>query len=164
MDVPFASFDGRHCGHSGDAFRLSNTFIVREEKSAVLDDRAANRAPELVPFKRWDCRSIEEIPGIQRAVAEKFVNASVQTIRPGAGNSVDDASGSLSILCRVVAREDGKFLDCIHAQVSAHHAARRPVRVIVDTRAVETIIILLWAGAGDGQLLSETAIAAVRAH
>src|SRR6267142_2445832 len=99
MDVPFASFDGRHCGHSGDAFRLSNTFIVREEKSTVLDNGAANRGSELVPLKRGDCGSIEEIPGVQCAVPEKFVYASVQAVGSRTGDGIDDASGSLAVLC-----------------------------------------------------------------
>src|SRR5260370_13618120 len=144
-----ASIEGRHRGQCGDALGLTYAFIVREEKSAVLDHGAANRAAQLVSFKRWNCGSIEEIPSIQRAVSDKSVNASLQPIRPGASNCVDDAAGSLSIFGRVIAREDGELLNGIYAQVSSQDAARCPVRVIVDTRAVETIIVLLWTGARD---------------
>src|SRR5258708_827215 len=108
-----------------DNLGLGKALIVREEKRTILDNGADNRATELVPLERRGLSWVEEISGVQRAVAEKFVNAYVQTIRPGAGNSGDDASGRLFLIGRGGAREGGKFLDCLHAPGSGHHAAPR---------------------------------------
>ena len=51
----------------------------------------------------------------------------------------------------------------VDAQVSSQDAAGRSICIIVETDAIETIIILLRPRARNGQLLSEAAISAVRA-
>src|SRR5258708_4427285 len=64
----------------------------------------------------------------------------------------------------MVAGEDREFLNGIDAQVSAEDATRGPVGIVVETDAVQAVVVLLRSGAGDGQLLAETAIATVCAH
>src|SRR5258708_1975080 len=64
----------------------------------------------------------------------------------------------------MVAGEDREFLNGIDAQVSAEDATRGSVGIVVETDAVQAVVVLLRPGAGDGQLLAETAVATVCAH
>src|SRR5260370_26690583 len=52
----------------------------------------------------------------------------------------------------------------VDAEVSAENATRGAVGIVVETDAVQAVVVLLRPGAGDGQLLAETAIATVCAH
>src|SRR5258708_22650416 len=52
----------------------------------------------------------------------------------------------------------------IDAKVSAEDATRGAVGIVVETDAVQAVVVLLRPRAGDGQLLAETAIATVCAH
>ncbi len=157
---------GRHSVDDGNAFGLPDSFEVGEEECPVLDDRPANCSAKLVPFE-GRLRSggvLEEITRIQCAVAEEFVEAPMKSIGARPGDCVDHSSGSLAVLRGVIAGQNREFLNGIHTQVSAKDATRGPVGIVVETDSVETIIILLWPGARDRQLLAEAAIATIRAH
>src|SRR4029077_2665662 len=99
---------------------------------AVFNDRPAKRATELVPFERRFRSSwiFKEIPGVQGAVPQKFINAPVKSVGSRTCYGVNDAAGSLSVLGGVVAGENGKFLDGVDAQVATQNAARSTVCVI----------------------------------
>src|SRR5262249_36761624 len=63
--------------HLGESQGLLHAFENCEEKRFVLAHRTAKRPAEIVPPEIWDARvsrlefAVEEIPGIQGAVAEK---------------------------------------------------------------------------------------------
>src|SRR6266566_1446841 len=44
------------------------------------------------------------------------------------------------------------------------HAAGCSIGVVIEADAIQTVVVLLWPGAGDGQLLSKTAISAIGAR
>ena len=76
---------------------------------------------------------------------------------------VDDATGGLAILGGVVAGDDGELADGVDAEVDANDRSRATVGVVVDADAVEAVVVLRWASAGDGDLRAESAIAAAGA-
>jgi len=166
VDVTVTGGGRRHEVQVSDALRLANTFVVGKEERTILDDRAADGAAKLVPLEGRLRSSgvLKEIPRVERTVPEELVHAPVKSIGPRARNGVDDSSGCFAILRRIVARENGELLNGVHAEISAKYAAGRSVGVIVEANAVQSIIVLLRPRAGDSQLLSEAAVAAIRAR
>src|SRR5262249_35093657 len=81
-------------------------------------------------------------------------------VRSGFADGVDHAARGPAILGRVVASEHGEFLNGIHTQVAADHAARAAVAVIVDAETVEPVIVLRGPAAGDGELIPEASVPA----
>src|SRR5579864_3790328 len=75
-----------------DSQPLAQSLIVDEEKGVVFDDGTANRSAELIPFESRYGRSIEEVPGVERAVAEELVRGAVQGVGAGASNGIDHAA------------------------------------------------------------------------
>src|SRR5258708_39050075 len=106
---------------------------------------------------------MKKVSGGECAVGEKVIWSTVERVGSRMCNSIDHASGSLSIFRRVVTRENGDLLDGVYAHVSSQNAAGRPIGIIVQADAIKTIVVLLRARAGDGKLLTEPAIAAIRA-
>ena len=55
-----------------------------EEERFVFDNRSTETAPELIPFERRRIagRMFEEVAGVERIVAEKFVQAAMERIPP----------------------------------------------------------------------------------
>src|ERR1700687_4664671 len=49
---PVARVNRWHMKGVGNPFRLPDAFVVGKKEGTVLDDRAANRAPKLVPRER----------------------------------------------------------------------------------------------------------------
>src|ERR1700674_4289702 len=141
---------------------MADVFVVSKEERSVLEYRSANRSAKLVPLERRNCGSIEEISGVQCAIAEELVTTAVKLIGSGARNIVNDSSGGLAVLRRVVAGQHGELLNGVDAQASSQNAAGRSVGVIVETNAVQTIVVLLGPCAGNSQLLPETAISSIR--
>ena len=149
----------------GNALGLPDAFVIGEEKRAIFIEGPADSAAKLVALEGglWGERILKEIAGIESTVAEKFVDAPMKRIGARASDGINDATGRFAVLRGIVAGEDGELLDGVDAEVSAEHAARGAVGVIVEADAVQTIVILLRAGAGNGELLSEAAIAAIGA-
>ncbi len=87
----------------------------------------------------------------------------MERVRARLTNRVYDSARCLTIFGRVVACQHREFLNGVHAQVNADHAARGAVAVIVDAEPVQTIIVLRRSAAGDGQLRTKSAVPAPRA-
>jgi hypothetical protein len=124
----------RHKACDGNALGLSDALVVREEKCTVLDNRSADRAAKLIPLERCfrdASRILKEIRGIQCAIAQKLITASMECISSRTRNGVDYSTRSLSVLSRIIAGEDRKFLNGVHAQISTENAARRPIGVVI---------------------------------
>src|SRR5450631_2548526 len=132
----------------------------------VFHDRPAQSSAKLVPLegRDWLGRIIEVVLGIELAVTEELVGAAVNLVCPRSRNRVDHAPRGLPIIRLIVAGDDGELLDRVDAQAPSQHAAGCSVGVIVETDAVQAIVVLLRTRARDRQLLPESAIAAIRAR
>src|SRR2546425_109726 len=64
------------------SIRFSSTLVIGKEKGAVLHDRTAQVAAELVQPERL-LRGVERIAGVEHVVAEEFEDASVDLVRAG---------------------------------------------------------------------------------
>src|SRR6266478_948030 len=76
----------------GDALGLTNSLVVGKEKCSLWNDWPTDRSTKLVALERRDLRAVEEIPRVQRAVAEEFVSAPVKSARTRPRDSVNDAA------------------------------------------------------------------------
>src|SRR5438034_5648294 len=73
----------RHNRELAQRQALLKSFVVSKDKQLVLLDRASQRSAKLIPFKRRCARGlIEEVPGIEGAVAQILEAAAV----PGVGS------------------------------------------------------------------------------
>src|SRR5258708_1298048 len=63
----------------------------------------------------------------------------------------------------MVAGQQRKLLNRVDTQVPSQHAAGGTVGVVVETDAVQPIVVLLRPRPGDGQLLTETTISSISA-
>src|ERR1022692_871821 len=85
---------------------MAESFVVAEEEQFVFRDRTAEGAAKLISAERSDIALIEEIPGIERAVAEEFKNGSVEPIAAGLSDDRDLRAGSLAVFGRVGSAQD----------------------------------------------------------
>src|SRR6266436_5595119 len=159
-----SNFRRGHLIYVGNPLGLTDSFIVCEKEGFILNDRPADASAKLIPFKRRFAkrRVLKIVARIQSAVADELIDAAVEIIGARAGNRVDHTAGSFPIFRRIVAGQDGKLLNSINAKVATKDAARRAVRVVIQADTVQTVIVLLRPGARNCELLSETAIAAIR--
>src|SRR6266568_1766700 len=68
---------------------LSKALIVSEQEGLVLFDRPTQRCSELIALERRRVVLVEEVPGVQCAVAQIFKDASVQLVGPGSRDHAD---------------------------------------------------------------------------
>src|SRR5438093_6150732 len=107
----------RHLGDLAERQALLKSFVVPKNKKFVLLDRASQRSSKLIPFERWGVGScVEEIPGIQSAVAQKLESAPVPIVGSRGGHDGDLTSSSFSIFSAIGVRQDVIFPDRIHSQ------------------------------------------------
>src|SRR5438128_10673407 len=70
----------RHNPDLAERQALLKSFVVPKQKQLVLLDRASQRCSKLIPLERT-LDIVEEVPGIQGAVAQKLEGASVPFVR-----------------------------------------------------------------------------------
>lgn len=140
----------------------TDTLVVSKNERPVFYDGTARRASKLITFKRLDHRLIKKVSRIERAVAQKLVDTSMKLIRAGPRNRIDHASGSSSVIRRIVACQNRKFQDSIDAQVSAKDATRPAIGIVVYANAIQTVIILLRAASGNADLGFKAARPSIR--
>src|SRR5438046_6552824 len=162
--LPLARVRRRHGRNRRDAQRLPDSFVVGKEECSILQDWSADRSSKLVALEGRNTTHIEEVPGVEFAITKKLVHTAVNLICPRARNGVNHPPGGLAVLRRVVAGQDGTFLNRVNAQVPSQHAAGCSIGVVIEADAIQTIIILLCPGAGASQLLSKTAISSIGAR
>ncbi len=104
---------------------------------------------------------VKEICGVEGAVAQELVRASMKLVGAGARYRVDHSAGSSPVLGGYIARQHREFLDGVDADIAAQNAARSSVSKILNADAVQAVIVLLGARAIDGYFILKTAIAAV---
>ncbi len=127
----------------------------------VLYDRPTKGSAELIALEWRSLPGFKEVCRVELAVANEFVPAAVDLIRPGSRDRVDHSAGGLSVLRRVVAGDDRELLDRVNAQASAQHTPRCSIGVVIEADAVQTVVVLLRTRARDGELLPEAAVAAI---
>ncbi len=84
----------------------------------------------------------------------------MERVGPRFAYGVDDAGGGSPIFGGVVAGKYREFLNGIHTQVDAEHAAGTAVGVIVDAEPVEPVVVLRGLAPGDGQLRAKAPVPA----
>src|SRR5262249_57181158 len=73
----------RHGAEADGGRGVAQTLVVAENECLVFDNRAAERAAELVALAEWfteGCLVREEIAGVEPAVAQEVVRGAVQLV------------------------------------------------------------------------------------
>ena len=119
-----------------------NLFKRSEKKHLVLDDRPADRSAKLVAAKVLERFAIRGSRG-QRFSAEIFETASVDLIRPGLGNDVDNSPGRPTEFRVCSTCDNLKFLDRVERNVncSTLSAELLAEEAVVVVAAVEANVI-----------------------
>ena len=133
---------------------LAEAFVVPEEKGFVFLRRSAEGCSELVALKGRGGALIEIVGGVERVVAQKFVDRSVEMF----GRSGDDndlAAGTLAEFGAVIVAQDVEFLDGIDTQQLLAGSAGSHVVFggAGEFDAVKQEEILLRAVAVDGEVV-----------
>src|SRR5579864_6000767 len=143
-----------------DALALAETLVIAKNVDFILPNGAAGRAAELVAAELCFFEAVgvfKKIRGVESAVAEKFVDAAVELIGSGAGDGVDDSSGSVAVFRGVIAGEYGEFLNGIDAEILTEDAAGSGVGIVIDHHAIEAVSVLGGPGTANAQLHAEAA-------
>src|SRR5262249_12157476 len=114
----------RHNRELAQCQALLISFVVPKQKQLVLLDGASQGSPKLIPLERT-LDIIEEVPGIQGAVAQKLERASVPLVRPGGRHNADLPAGAFSVLGAIGVRQNVVFPHCVHTEQLAAGSGRR---------------------------------------
>src|SRR5437667_5940376 len=96
---------------------MPEPFIGPEQKHLVLLDWASQRSSKLMAFERRRANGlIEEVAGVQRAVAQILERAPVDLVGSRGGHNGDLSSGPFPILGAVSVRENVEFPYPFHAE------------------------------------------------
>ena len=91
---------GWDAGRCGLRAHLADPLVVNEEEGLVLDDGAAEGPAKLIVVE-WILRQrgvVEEVPGVQRIVAEKFGYGAVILIGAALGYDIHHGAGAAPVL------------------------------------------------------------------
>ncbi len=121
--IPILAFVIRNDTDAAHIQRLAKPLIIAEQEEAILFQRAAGRASELISAKGRNDALIERPRRIERAVSQKFKNRAMKLVRPGLRDDADLRPGALSVFGGIGVREHVKFADGIHAQQIAARSA-----------------------------------------
>ncbi len=113
--------------HADVALRqhLPEAFIVTEQEPLVLLERTSQRAAELVSAKRRNRALVEEVAGVEIAVAEKLEQRTVQLVGARLSNHADLSARAFSVLGAVGVGERIELADGVDAQQFSADAAGR---------------------------------------
>src|SRR5215472_6672060 len=113
-----------------------------------MNDRSANRAPELVLVISPDLTGqIEVVPGIEIGVAQEFEQVSVEAVGTGFGDDVDLPAAEVSVLGIVVVCQDAKFRD----GVKVGNRSRPTVAALLDGCSIQKKAVISFALTVHGQ-------------
>ncbi len=107
-----------------------------------------------------DVAVIEEVAGIERAVAQEFVSRSVKLVRAIRGDDIDLRAGALAVFGAVGVFYDGKFAHGVNSKKLAAETAGCVVhfRCAGEFDSVEEKEIFLRAAARDGKHVADDGI------
>lgn len=114
-----------HYADAADRQALPEPFVIAEQEEAVLPERSAQRAAELIPPEGRHERLIQNIARVQGAVAQKLEYAAMRGVASRLGDHVDLRAGSLSVFDGIGIREDVELPHRIDSQQLSTHSARR---------------------------------------
>ena len=149
----------RHRRARGRPLIVAEAFVVAEEHHAVLLERTAHRAAELILLERLD--DVREVVlRVERVVAHELVEVAVVLIAPRPRHHARRRAAGASELRRRALREDAELRHRVHRQLQ-RVAAVHPVDVL---RTVHQVDVLLRPHAVDRVRLSLAQAAARRRH
>ena len=161
-EVPLAHAHRGHGREVGLGRGQPQALVVREDERLVLDDRAADRAAELVLREvalRPSRAVVEPVVGVEGIVAQELEDAAVELVRPRLDLEADDAAQRLAELGRVGARLELELLESVRAREDDH--GLEPGLVVVDP--VEHVVVVARALAVRGEPRRRTPGQAARA-
>jgi hypothetical protein len=130
--------------------RLTLTLVVDEEECLVPADRTADDATELVAAKlRLGAARREQVPGVERLVAEELEHRAAEGIGPGLGRQVDHATVEPSELRR---RAVGLELELLN-RVDGREIGDLSRLGLKDRDAIEEVLIGARTAAIDARQL-----------
>ena len=141
----------RHRLHVGEPELLAQPLVGEEEERLVLHQRAAGGEAELVAAE-GRLPGVEEVPGVQRVVAEVLEGGAVEHVAAGAGDDVEDAARRAPVLRAVGVGQEGELLDGLDPAHQALRAGRVAAQRVQDVGAVEHVGVLRGARAVHGDL------------
>ena len=106
----------------------SQPFIRTEEKSSIFLDRAAQGASELI-HDEGRLGGIEVAAGIERAVAMKFIDVSVQLIGSRLGDHVHDRTGVAAIFGIKCISQNAEFFYAVGTRLDSGQVGEHVIRV-----------------------------------
>ena len=119
-------------GHVRKSQPLTKAFVTAVQERFVFFDRTSQRAAKLVPLEGWDPLSsqsltwgIEKVPGVQRAIAQKLEERTVQSIGAGLRDHADLRACPLAVFGRVGIGHHIEFPDGVNTQQLSADAPRR---------------------------------------
>ena len=95
---------------------LAEALVIGEQKGAVLMNRAAERAPELVPLKAGGRTGVEIIARVEGVVAQEIEQRPVPLVGPRLGYDQHLPRRPFAIVGAVGIRQHVEFAHRIYAQ------------------------------------------------
>ena len=124
---------------------LAKAFVVEEEECLALLYRTADAASELIAPERSRLFQLKKIPGVQRVIAQKLVNGTMEHVRARPRHRVDGGSVATK-LGAVGIRERLKFRDRFDSKGRAcNGGTRSPLPPVLDVFAVQQNCVALGA-------------------
>src|SRR6266436_3733606 len=119
----------RNNGHVRKSQPLTKAFVTAVQERFIFFDRTSQRAAKLVPLERRDplssqslTRGIEKVPGVQRAIAQKLEERTVQSIGAGLRDNADLRACPLAVFGRVGIGHHIEFPDGVNVMTDAYSA------------------------------------------
>ena len=143
----------------GDSQALAEPLVCAEDEQPVLDDGAAEGEAELVALEGGFRRPrgvLEEVGGVERAVAQELEDSSVKLVRPRTRGDVEDAARGATVLRAVGVRQNGELLDGLDAADDSVRARGGAPQRVHDVGSVQKVIVLRCACAVHGDLRAFT--------
>ncbi len=75
------------------------------------------------------------------------------------GDGVDNSSRCSPVFSRIVTGQYREFLNSVRTEIYAAGTARRSICIVVNAYSVDSIVVFLGAVTGDGQFITEAAVA-----
>src|SRR3569833_1073485 len=154
--IALACLGVRHKRDGAQAPCLAESFVVAEEKQFVFDQWPTQRSAKLVALKRRNRAVIEVVAGIERAIADELKSCAMDLIGSTCGHDADLGTGALSICRAIGVRDYVELAHCVNAQQLTARSAGGDVgeRGSCVLNSVEEEVIILWATAGDRELVA----------
>ena len=94
---------------------LTLSFVVEKQKGLVFLDWTTQRSTKLISLKGGNRGAVEEVPGIESAVAHELEHRTVQLVGAGLRDHADVRPGSFAVFGRIGSCEHVEFTDGIDA-------------------------------------------------